>query len=70
MNNKNPKKILLIINLIVGILITVAPIIITGHVYDVTHVIGNLLVGEFVIRTVSLIIGLIIINEGIKTYFK
>lgn len=69
MNNKNP-KVLLIINLILGILIAVSPIIITGRLYDETQVMGNLLVGELVIRTVSLIIGLIIINEGIKTYFK
>jgi hypothetical protein len=70
MNKKNPKKFLLIINLIIGILITFAPIIITGRFYDETHVIGSLLVAEFVMRTASLIMGLVIIYDGIKTYFK
>lgn len=62
----NNKKIELLLSLLIGILIISAPIIITGHLYNVSKVIGSLLVADFVVRTLSLVIGLIVI----KTYFK
>ncbi|WP_088043041.1 hypothetical protein [Bacillus sp. EAC] len=70
MNNKNPNKLLLFFNLVIGILIIISPTIITGHLYDIQTLIGNIRVAEFVLRTAALIIGLLVINEGIKNYFK
>ncbi|KIO63786.1 hypothetical protein NSQ96_05900 [Caldifermentibacillus hisashii] len=70
MKKENQKKVLLFFNIIIGLLTIFAPNIITGRFYDEAKILGSLLVGEFIIRTVSLIIGLLIINDGIKTYFK
>jgi uncharacterized protein with PQ loop repeat len=71
MNKEKSKKIFLIISLGFGILIFLAPSIITGRFYyDEVHVMGPLLVSEFLMRTASLILGLIIIYDGIKNFFK
>lgn len=47
-----------------------SPIIITGHQYDVSRVMGTLLVAEFIVRTLVMVIGLIIIYDGIKRFFS
>jgi uncharacterized membrane protein len=60
----------LIIGLIVGILIIFSPVIITGASYDVQRVMGNLLVAEFILRTSSLIIGLLVVYDAMKTFSK
>ncbi len=46
----------------------IAPILITGTMYDVTKTMGDLLVAEFIIRTLSLIIGLLVISKALYRY--
>jgi ABC-type arginine/histidine transport system permease subunit len=70
MNKEKSKIILVIVSIVIGIIIIFAPVIITGRFYDEVHVMGGLLVGDFLMRTTSLILGLIIIYDGIKNYFK
>ncbi|KFM95623.1 hypothetical protein D0U04_22515 [Bacillus clarus] len=65
----NP-KIILIIQILIGLIIIIAPIIITGSMYDVTKSMGDLLVAEFVIRTLSLVTGLLVISNSLKGYSK
>jgi hypothetical protein len=60
----------LISSILIGILIMLSPIIITGHQYDVSRVMGTLLVAEFIVRTLVMVIGLIIIYDGIKRFFS
>ncbi|MBD8046499.1 hypothetical protein [Clostridium faecium] len=64
------KAILCIIGCILGVLIILTPIIITGRLYDESKILGGLLVSEFVMRTLSLIIGFGVIYDAIKVYFK
>ncbi|ACK61887.1 hypothetical protein J0801_10320 [Bacillus cereus] len=47
-----------------------APIIITGELYDVSKTMGDLLVAELIIRTLSFIIGLVVISKGFENYSK
>jgi hypothetical protein len=58
------------IQLVIGILIIVAPIIVTGRLYNENEIMGALLVSEFIMRTVSLIVGLLVIYDAIKSYKK
>ena len=44
------------------------PILITGSIYDVTKSSGELLVAELIIRTLSLIIGLLVISKALHRY--
>ncbi|MCU5326238.1 hypothetical protein [Bacillus cereus group sp. BfR-BA-01428] len=53
------KNVNLLLQIVIGIIIMIAPILITGTMYDVTKTMGDLLVAELIIRTLSLIIGLI-----------
>ncbi|OFC81366.1 hypothetical protein BTGOE1_09290 [Bacillus thuringiensis] len=46
----------------------IAPILITGSIYDVTKSFGELLVAELIIRTLSLIIGLLVISTALHHY--
>ncbi|EEM23955.1 hypothetical protein bthur0001_8480 [Bacillus thuringiensis serovar tochigiensis BGSC 4Y1] len=46
----------------------IAPILITGTMYDVTKTMGDLLVTELIIRTLSLIIGLLVISKALHRY--
>lgn len=62
--------LILISSIIVGILIMLSPIIITGSTYNVTSVQGDLLVADFSIRVIVIIIGLIVIYDGIKNFCK
>ncbi|SCM92617.1 Uncharacterized protein BWINRASL_00888 [Bacillus mycoides] len=62
------KSIHLFLQILIGIAITIAPIIITGSMYDITKTMGNLLVAEFIIRTLSLIIGLLVISKALHRY--
>ncbi|PEL76196.1 hypothetical protein [Bacillus wiedmannii] len=52
----------------IGIIIMIAPILITGTMYDVTKTMGDLLVAELIIRTLSLIIGLLVISKALHRY--
>ncbi|MBP3039714.1 hypothetical protein J9303_09465 [Bacillaceae bacterium Marseille-Q3522] len=61
----------MIIGLVAGILITLSPVMITGEFYSTTSgLMGNLLVADFVMRTLALIIGLAVIYDAAKNYLK
>ncbi|MDA2340727.1 hypothetical protein PDN15_17330 [Bacillus cereus] len=62
------KNINLLLQIIIGIIIMIAPILITGSMYDVTKSFGELLVAELIIRTLSLIIGLLVISTALHRY--
>lgn len=68
MNLKSKKNAIFIINCILAVLIMFAPVIITGHFYDTSKLLGGLLISDFVIRTVSLIIGILVIYDSIKRH--
>lgn len=67
MNAKN--NIIFIVNCIIGVLIIQTPNIITKHSYS-NNLMGGLQVGELVVRTIAFIIGLLVIHDAVKTYFK
>nr|WP_197201996.1 hypothetical protein [Bacillus cereus] len=46
----------------------IAPILITESIYDVTKSSGELLAAELIIRTLSLIIGLLVISTALHRY--
>ncbi|MEC0037408.1 MULTISPECIES: hypothetical protein [Bacillus] len=62
------KNINLLLQIIIGIIIMIAPILITGSIYDVTKSFGELLVAELIIRILSLIIGLLVISTALHRY--
>ncbi|ALL22561.1 hypothetical protein ABEX41_06485 [Bacillus tropicus] len=62
------KNVNLLFQIVIGIIIMIAPILITGTMYDVTKTMGDLLVTELIIRTLSLIIGLLVISKALHRY--
>ncbi|AOY14507.1 hypothetical protein VKA11_23015 [Bacillus paranthracis] len=62
------KNVNLLFQIVIGIIIMIAPILITGTMYDVTKTMGDLLVAELIIRTLSLIIGLLVISKALHRY--
>lgn len=62
------KNVNLLLQIVIGITIMIAPILITGTMYDVTKTMGDLLVAELIIRTLSLIIGLLFISKALHRY--
>ncbi|MGH0680030.1 hypothetical protein ACQVPP_22875 [Bacillus luti] len=62
------KNMNLLLQIVIGIIIMIAPILITGTMYDVTKTMGDLLVAEFIIRTLSLIFGLLVISKALYRY--
>ncbi|RKF44143.1 hypothetical protein BCY92_19625 [Bacillus wiedmannii] len=62
------KNVNLLLQIVIGIIIIIAPILITGTMYDVTKTMGDLLVAELIIRTLSLIIGLLVISKALHRY--
>ncbi|MBS5910959.1 hypothetical protein GNQ08_02535 [Paenibacillus macerans] len=69
MNNSGCKK-MLFISVVIGVLIMLSPIFITGSLYNDNEVMGGLLSAELVVRTLSLVIGLIVIYDGFKSFYK
>lgn len=65
---KTNSIIKLIFKLLIGVLIILAPVIITGHWYNESKIMEALLVSDFVMRTLSFIIGLLVIYDSIKSY--
>lgn len=61
-------NLLLQIGIGIGIIIMITPIIITGLMYDGSTAMGNLLVAEFIMRILSLIIGLLVISKALHRY--
>ncbi|OPJ56083.1 hypothetical protein [Alkalithermobacter paradoxus] len=56
-----------IIRYVLGILIILAPSIITGNLlYNSSNAIGGLHIAEFVMRTISLMLGLVVIYDATK----
>lgn len=70
METKGKKILVLIGSIIIGILIMFSPVFITGSYYDINKVMGSLLTAELVVRTLAVVVGLIIIYDGIKNLFK
>ncbi|PEN50352.1 hypothetical protein [Bacillus wiedmannii] len=62
------KNMNLLLQIVIGIIIMIAPIIITGSMYDVTKSSGELLAAELIIRTLSLITGLLVISKALHRY--
>ncbi|KLA32190.1 hypothetical protein [Bacillus cereus] len=62
------KNVNLLLQIVIGIITMIAPILITGTMYDVTKTMGDLLVAELIIRTLSLIIGLLVISKALHRY--
>ena len=62
------KNMNLLLQIVIGIIIMIAPILITGTMYDVTKTMGDLLVAEFIIRTLSLIFGLLVLSKALYRY--
>ncbi|MFF2882607.1 hypothetical protein [Bacillus toyonensis] len=62
------KNVNLLLQIVIGITIMIAPILITGTMYDVTKTMGDLLVAELIIRTLSLIIGFLVISKALHRY--
>ncbi|AXY08034.1 MULTISPECIES: hypothetical protein [Bacillus] len=62
------KNVNLLLQIVIGIIIMIAPILITRTMYDVTKTMGDLLVAELIIRTLSLIIGLLVISKALHRY--
>ncbi|KAA0799787.1 hypothetical protein DN398_17470 [Bacillus sp. JAS102] len=62
------KNVNLLLQIVIGIIIMITPILITGTMYDVTKTMGDLLVAELIIRTLSLIIGLLVISKALHRY--
>ncbi|PDY84976.1 hypothetical protein [Bacillus toyonensis] len=62
------KNVNLLLQIVIGITIMIAPILITRTMYDVTKTMGDLLVAELIIRTLSLIIGLLVISKALHRY--
>ncbi|MES5942540.1 MULTISPECIES: hypothetical protein [unclassified Bacillus cereus group] len=62
------KNVNLLLQIVIGIIIIIAPIIITGLMYDGSTAMGNLLIAEFIMRILSLIIGLLVISKALHLY--
>ena len=62
------KRMLLFTSILIGVLIMFTPNMITGYSYDVSRVMGSILIVEFIVRTLALIIGLFVIYDGAKNY--
>ncbi|MEI5911641.1 hypothetical protein ACS2QU_01110 [Bacillus cereus group sp. Bce005] len=62
------KNVNLLLQIVIGIIIMITPILITGTMYDVMKTMGDLLVAELIIRTLSLIIGLLVISKALYRY--
>ncbi|QWH16430.1 hypothetical protein EXW62_04740 [Bacillus mycoides] len=62
------KNINLLLQIVIGITIMITPIIITGLMYDGSTAMGNLLVAEFIMKTLSLIIGLLVVSKALHRY--
>ncbi|MGN4444822.1 hypothetical protein ACTFOB_07890 [Bacillus cereus group sp. MYBK79-1] len=62
------KNVNLLLQIVIGIIIMITPIIITGLMYEGSTAMGNLLVAEFIMRILSLIIGLLVISKALHRY--
>ncbi len=66
--DKSSYKYGILFRIIIAVLIIFSPAIITGR-FSIDSLSGNLLITEFIIRTVALIIGLLLIYFEVKNYF-
>ncbi|WP_432407328.1 hypothetical protein [Wukongibacter sp. M2B1] len=63
-------KMKLVISFIMGLLIILVPTIITGRLYNEVAIMGGLLYSEFIMRNICSIVGLLVIYDGLKSYFN
>ena len=57
---------IMIVKVLIGILIILSPVIITGSWYNTSTTMGALLVAELVMRILAFVIGLLVIYDTIK----
>jgi uncharacterized membrane protein len=48
----------------------ISPGFITGHSFNSSHYQGSLYTAEFIVRSVAVIIGFIVIYDGIKSFLR
>ncbi|MNN70767.1 hypothetical protein D3C81_1866420 [compost metagenome] len=64
------RGLILLSSVFLGVLIMISPGFITGHSFNSTHYQGSLYTAEFIVRSAALIIGLLVIYDGIKSFLK
>jgi hypothetical protein len=64
------KEIAVVISTLLGIVIILTPTIIVGHWYDPSKFLGNAFVADLIMRVQTFVIGLLVVYDGIKNYFK
>ncbi|NBD24140.1 hypothetical protein [Paenibacillus glycinis] len=65
----NQPALFLLCSLFIGVLIALSPVLVTGHWYNVNKTMGNLLIAEFIVRTLAIVFGLLVIFGGVKHFF-
>mgnify|MGYP006357011489 CR=1 len=70
MKTNSQKIIFLIIGCVLGILIILIPALITGSLYLDYHLMAGLDIADYTLKIVSPMVGLLVIYDTIKTYFK
>lgn len=69
MESKWERIVLLLVGAALGVCIIFAPNIITGQGYSDTNL-GAFLVGNLIVRSSALMLGLLVIYDAVKTSFK
>lgn len=59
-----------IIYVILGILIILAPSIISGRGYDETNTLSSFLTADYIVRIISFIVGILIIVFAVRAFQK
>lgn len=60
----------LLSSVVIGVFIMLSPGFITGHTFNASHYSGSLYTAEFIVRSAAVIIGLLIIYDGIRSSLK
>lgn len=66
---ENKKKVLKI-GIVIGIIIMLVPLIITGHTLNNSPAVGSYFTAQLVLWIVAPIIGLIVMYDSLKNYYK
>lgn len=69
MESKWKRIVLLLVGVALGVCIIFAPTIITGQGYSERDL-GEFLVGNLIVRSSALMLGLLVIYDAVKTCFK
>lgn len=63
-------KVFAIIYVILGILIILAPSIISGRGYDEVNTLSSFLTADYIVRIISFIVGILIIVFAVRVFQK